>query len=122
MARVFDGIFIGGRSVATTRTFDDLNPSDGSVWARIPDGGRAEARAATEAAHAAFPAWSSLPFTQRAHYMIKVAEAFEKRRTQIVEALQAEGGGWFGKGMFETGDGAEVFHGRAEAGHHPSVA
>jgi len=119
MARVFDGIFIGGRSVATTRTFDDLNPSDGSVWARIPDGGRAEARAAIEAAHAAFPAWSSLPFTQRAHYMIKVAEAFEKRRTQIVEALQAEGGGWFGKGMFETGYVPEIFHAAAASTYAP---
>ncbi|OGA66270.1 MAG: aldehyde dehydrogenase [Betaproteobacteria bacterium RIFCSPLOWO2_12_FULL_68_20] len=119
MARVFDGIFIGGRSVATTRTFDDLNPSDGSVWARIPDGGRAEARAAIEAAHAAFPAWSSLPFTQRAHYMIKVAEAFEKRRTQIVEALQAEGGGWFGKGMFETGYVPEIFHAAAASAYAP---
>jgi vanillin dehydrogenase len=30
-----------------------------------------------------------------------------------VEALQAEGGGWFGKGMFETGYTAEVFHAAA---------
>jgi aldehyde dehydrogenase (NAD+) len=84
--------------MSTSRTFDDLNPADGSVWAQVPDGGRNEARAAIDAAHAAFPAWSALPFTQRAHYMIKVAEVFEKRRAQIVEALQAEGGGWFGKG------------------------
>ena len=119
MARVFDGMFIGGRSVATTRTFDDLNPSDGSIWARIPDGGRAEARAAIEAAHAAFPAWAALPFTKRAHYMIKVAEAFEKRRAQIVEALQAEGGGWFGKGMFETGYVPEIFHAAAASTYAP---
>ena len=77
MARVFDGMFIGGRSISASRTFADLNPADGSVWAQVPDGGRNEARAAIEAAHAAFPAWSALPFTPRAHYMIKVAEAFE---------------------------------------------
>jgi vanillin dehydrogenase len=119
VARVFDGLFIGGRSVSTSRTFADLNPSDGSVWAQIPDDGRHEARAAIEAAQAAFPAWAALPFTKRAHYMIKVAEVFEKRRTQIVEALQAEGGGWFGKGMFETGYVPEIFHAAAASVYAP---
>jgi len=112
-------MFIGGRSMSTSRTFDDLNPADGSVWAQVPDGGRNEARAAIEAAHAAFPAWSALPFTQRAHCMIKVAEVFEKRRAQIVEALQAEGGGWFGKGMFETGYVPEIFHAAAASTYAP---
>jgi len=119
MARVFDGMSIGGRAISTSRTFPDLNPSDGSVWAHIPDGGRQEARAAIEAAEAAFPAWSALPFTKRAHYMNKVAEAFEKRRMQIVEALQAEGGGWFGKGMFETGYVPEIFHAAAASTYAP---
>jgi len=119
MARVFDGLFIGGRSVSTRKTFADLNPADGSVWAQVPDGGRDEARAAIEAAHAAFASWSALPFTKRAHYMLKVAEAFEKRRMQIVEALQAEGGGWFGKGMFETGYVPEIFHAAAASSYAP---
>jgi len=119
MARVFDGMFIGGRSVSTRKTFADLNPADGSVWAQVPDGGRDEARAAIEAAHAAFASWSALPFTKRAHYMLKVAEAFEKRRMQIVEALQAEGGGWFGKGMFETGYVPEIFHAAAASSYAP---
>ena len=119
MARVFDGLFIGGRSVSTSTTFADLNPADGSVWAQVPDGGRREARVAIEAAHAAFPAWSALPFTQRAHFMIKVAEAFERRRAQIVEALQSEGGGWFGKGMFETGYVPEIFHAAAASAYAP---
>ncbi len=119
MARVFDGMFIGGRSISTSGMFADLNPSDGSVWAQVPDGGRQEARAAIEAAKAAFPAWSALPFTKRAHYMNKVAETFEKRRMQIVEALQAEGGGWFGKGMFETGYVPEIFHAAAASTYAP---
>jgi aldehyde dehydrogenase (NAD+) len=119
MARVFDGMFIGGRSVAARKTFADLNPADGSVWAQVPDGGREEARAAIEAAHAAFASWSALPFNRRAHYMAKVAEVFEKRKLQIVEALQGEGGGWFGKGMFETGYVPEIFHAAAAASYAP---
>jgi aldehyde dehydrogenase (NAD+) len=96
-----------------------LNPADGSVWAQVPDGGREEARAAIEAAHAAFASWSALPFNRRAHYMAKVAEVFEKRKLQIVEALQGEGGGWFGKGMFETGYVPEIFHAAAAASYAP---
>jgi aldehyde dehydrogenase (NAD+) len=119
MARVFDGMFIGGRSVAARKTFADLNPADGSVWAQVPDGGREEARAAIEAAHAAFASWSALPFNRRAHYMAKVAEVFDKRKMQIVEALQGEGGGWFGKGMFETGYVPEIFHAAAASSYAP---
>ena len=117
MARVFEGMYIGGGWSSTARTFKDLNPADGSVWAEIPESGRAEARAAIEAAHAAFPEWAALPFNKRAHYMLKVAEVFEKRKMEIVEALQAEGGGWFGKGMFETGYVPEIFHAAAASNY-----
>lgn len=117
MARTFEGMSIGGRSVATPRMFDDLNPSDGSVWARVPDGGLAEARAAVDAAQAAFAAWSGLPFTQRSHLLIKVAEVFERRKMEVVEALQGEGGGWFGKGMFEAGYVPEVFYAAAASNY-----
>lgn len=117
MARVFEGMYIGGGWSATAKTFKDLNPADGSVWAEVPDSNRAEARAAIEAAHAAFAEWSALPFNQRAHLMLKVAEVFEKRKMELVEALQAEGGGWFGKGMFETGYVPEIFHAAAASNY-----
>jgi aldehyde dehydrogenase (NAD+) len=119
MARVFQGMYIGGRWSASADTFDDLNPADGTVWSKIPDCGRAEARAAVEAAHAAFPEWSALSFNARAHHMLKVAEIFEKRKMEIVEALQGEGGGWFGKGMFETGYVPEIFHAAAASNYGP---
>jgi vanillin dehydrogenase len=79
----------------------------------VPDSGKAETAAAIEAAHAAFPEWAALPFSKRAHYLHKAAEIWERRKMEIVEAIQAEGGGWFGKGMFETGYVTEVFHAAA---------
>ena len=42
------------------------NPASGAVIADVPDSGAAEARAALEAAHAAFPAWRKVPAKQRA--------------------------------------------------------
>jgi aldehyde dehydrogenase (NAD+) len=108
------GMYIGGQWVRTGRTFQDVNPSDGSVWAEAPDGGRLEARAAIDAADAAFPAWSDQPFQHRAHLLLKAAEVWERRKMDFVRAMQMEGGGWFGKGMFEAGYVPEVF--RAAAG------
>ena len=42
------------------------NPASGAVIADVPDSGAAEARAALDAAHAAFPAWRKVPAKQRA--------------------------------------------------------
>jgi aldehyde dehydrogenase (NAD+) len=110
---------VGGSWLPTGKTFADLNPSDGSVWAQVPDCGRMEVRAAIEAAQAAFHGWAALPFTQRAHHMLKVGEVFARRQAEIVAAIQAEGGGWFGKGMFETGYVVEVFHSAAASTYQP---
>jgi acyl-CoA reductase-like NAD-dependent aldehyde dehydrogenase len=117
MAKQIDGMYVGGSWAATTRTFPDYNPSDGTVWANIPDAGVAEARAAIEAAHAAFPAWAAMPFNKRSELMLKAGHIFEGRRMEIVEAVMAEGGGWFGKGMFETGYTAEIFPAAAAANY-----
>jgi acyl-CoA reductase-like NAD-dependent aldehyde dehydrogenase len=39
---------------------------------------------------------------------------------EIVDAIQAEGGGWFGKGMFETGYVTEIFHAAAASVWNPT--
>ena len=113
MSQSFDKIYVGGQWRSTTATFADTNPADGSAWATIADGTASDARSAIEAAHNAFPAWAALPFNQRCHYMLKIADEIERRRDDLVKALQAEGGGWFGKGMFESGYIPEVFHAAA---------
>lgn len=117
MTKEIKGLYIGGDWVATADTFPDYNPSDNGVWARIPDAGVAETRAAIAAAHTAFPAWAAMPFNQRSALMLKAMHIFETRRMEIVEAIQTEGGGWFGKGMFETGYTAELFPAAAAANY-----
>jgi aldehyde dehydrogenase (NAD+) len=113
------GMYIGGRWQQSAATFDDINPSDGSLFATMPDGGRPEARGAIEAAEAAFPTWSSLMFQERAHLMLKIAEVWERRAPDYIAAAVAEGGGWFGKGAFEAGYVAEVFRAAAAMCYSP---
>ena len=117
MARVLDGMYIGGGWTTKSQTFPDYNPSDGSIWANIPDASVEDTRGAIEAAHEAFPEWSEMAFSKRSHILIKAGEIFEKRREEIAEAVMAEGGGWFGKAMFETGYTAELFPAAAAANY-----
>ena len=114
-SRSLKGMYIGGQWVRAARTFADINPSDGSLWAEVPDGTRADARRAIEAAQAAFPAWSAMKFTDRAHLLLKCADIWERRGPDFIAAMQAEGGGWFGKGAFEVHYVAEVFRSAAAA-------
>ena len=111
--QVIKGMYIDGRWRTGTGTFADLNPSDNSVWATIPDGGRSETRAAIEAAQEAFYEWAEMPFNHRANHLLKVAEIWESRIPDFVAAMQSEGGGWVGKGKFEGGYVAEVFRAAA---------
>jgi len=111
--QVIKGMYIDGRWRTGTGKFADLNPSDNSVWATIPDGGRSETGAAIEAAQEAFYEWAEMPFTHRANHLLKVAEIWESRIPEFVAAMQSEGGGWVGKGRFEGGYVAEVFRAAA---------
>lgn len=59
--------YIAGEwSAAGGPLLDVTDPATGNVIARVPDSGAAEARAALDAAHAAFPAWRKVPTKQRA--------------------------------------------------------
>ena len=113
MTRLMDKLYIDGKWTPTSTRFVDLNPADGSVWAEVADGDATQAVRALETAQSAFAGWSSLSYSQRAHYMLKVADEFERRKDDLVKALQGEGGGWFGKGMFEAGYIPGVFRAAA---------
>ena len=113
------GLYIDGQWQPTASQFDDLNPSDGSVWARVPEGTAADTARAIEAAQKAFPAWSALRFQERADYMLKIAEIIEKRAPDFVAAAQFEGGGWYGKGVYETKAMPEIFKAAAAVCYAP---
>ena len=51
------------------RRFDVTDPATDAVFASVPDSGAADARAALDAAHAAFPAWRAVPAKQRAQIL-----------------------------------------------------
>jgi acyl-CoA reductase-like NAD-dependent aldehyde dehydrogenase len=85
------------------KTFDDYNPYNGEVYARIPSGKRRDARKACDAAAAAFPDWSHTPPAERQRYLLRAADIFERRQPEILNIVTQETGGTFSWGMFQTG-------------------
>jgi acyl-CoA reductase-like NAD-dependent aldehyde dehydrogenase len=72
--------------------FDVFQPYDREIFARVPAGGRKEAKAAIEAAAAAYPAWSQTTPAERAKLFFKAAEIVKRRRTEIARILALETG------------------------------
>jgi acyl-CoA reductase-like NAD-dependent aldehyde dehydrogenase len=72
--------------------FDDHEPFDGKLFARVAAGGRKEAQHAIDAAAEAFPAWAETSPAERARLFFKAAEIVRRRRTEIADLLARETG------------------------------
>ena len=85
---------IGGEWVdaADGRTFDDMNPFDGTVFARIPASSAADAQRAIEAADRAFPAWAAMGARARQALFLKAADILERRADELVLTMAHETG------------------------------
>jgi aldehyde dehydrogenase (NAD+) len=97
-------MFIDGewRDALDGGKYDDFNPWNGRVFARVAAGRRADAARAVAAAAAAFPAWSrSLP-AERQTLFLRAADILEKKRDEIVAVLAEETGCAFGFAMFQA--------------------
>ncbi|MDM0046759.1 aldehyde dehydrogenase [Variovorax dokdonensis] len=87
-------MLIGGqpRAASTGATFTRRNPLDGSVATTAPAASADDARAAVDAAAAAFPAWSALGPGERRAYLQKAAHALEAKGAAFADAMARETG------------------------------
>ena len=96
-------MYIGGKWVdaANGKTFEDMNPYTGDVYAHIPASTREDAKRAIDAAQAAFPEWASSPPSLRRKIFLKAADIMERRQDELVKAMMEEAGGTIGISMFQ---------------------
>jgi acyl-CoA reductase-like NAD-dependent aldehyde dehydrogenase len=96
-------MYIGGEWVdaKNKETFEDYNPYNNEVFARVPKGKREDATRAIEAAAKAFPEWSVSPPGVRRRLFLKAADIFEKRQDELVRVLSEETGSTIGIAMFQ---------------------
>jgi acyl-CoA reductase-like NAD-dependent aldehyde dehydrogenase len=80
------------RAPASKKLFDVFRPYDRSLYARVADNGKDEAKLAVEAAAKAFPAWAATTPAERAKLFFKAAEIVKRRRAEIADILADETG------------------------------
>ncbi len=74
---------INGERVASSETFETINPATGKVISTVACGGDKEIHAAVAAAKAAFPAWSTRPAPERAKLMRRLGELIDRNVDEI---------------------------------------
>ncbi|MBT2542678.1 aldehyde dehydrogenase [Streptomyces sp. ISL-44] len=84
--------WINGERVTSPDTFTDTSPIDGAPLARISRGGAAEAAAAVDAAHTAFPGWAQTNHTERARILHAIADGIEARIEELAAVETADNG------------------------------
>ena len=89
------------------RLYDDMNPYTGEVFARVADGGAPEAKKAVDAAHEAFPDWSSFSPNERRKLLFRVADLVEKRMDEFSRTLAMETGAAMPFARFQAFTGPE---------------
>lgn len=87
-------MWVGGEWVDAEggATFEAFSPSTGEVIGTVPEGTRADAQRAIDAANRAAPGWAALSAFDRAAAMRRVAEAIEARREDLAHTLTLDQG------------------------------
>ncbi len=94
VARSLRKMFVGGEWVDSEsgHHFDATSPATGAVIAQVPEGTRADARRAVEAAHAARAAVAGLKGFERSRRLHRIADAIQRRREDLARILTLDQG------------------------------
>ena len=84
------------------RRFDVADPATDTVFANVPDSGAADARAAVEAAHAAFRTWRAVPAKQRAQILKRWNDLIVAHQEDLGRLISREQGKPLAEGRGEV--------------------
>ncbi|MGG1660689.1 NAD-dependent succinate-semialdehyde dehydrogenase [Brevibacillus sp. NRS-1366] len=97
-------------------TFAVVNPSTGETIGRVPNAGGAETKAAIEAAHQAFPAWSTRTAQERASLMLRLRDLMLEHREELAAIMSMEMGKVYKEALGEVAYAASFLEWYAEEG------
>jgi len=107
--------FIAGEwCSAADRTLDVTDPATGALIAQVPDSGADAARAAADAAHAAFPAWRCTPAKQRAQILKRWNDLVLAHQDDLGRLISREQGKPLAEGIGEVAYAASYIEWFAE--------
>jgi 5-carboxymethyl-2-hydroxymuconic-semialdehyde dehydrogenase len=91
-AKVDTRHFIGGQRIASSQTYTNTSPIDGSFLGEISRGSAVEANEAVAAAKRAFPAWSALGPVKRGELLMRLAELVEENIETLAQIETMDNG------------------------------
>ena len=107
--------FIGRWCEATEgRRFDVTDPATDVAFSSVPDSGAADARAALEAAHAAFASWRAVPARQRAQILKRWNDLVVQHQEDLGRLISREQGKPLAEGRGEVAYAASYIEWFAE--------
>ena len=103
-----DGQWVDAQSGETREI---INPANGSVIAVAAEASAEDAKLAAQAARKAFDSgvWSNLPASQRANYLLKIADKLEERVDEIKTLETLDNGKPHRETEFDVADAANCF-------------
>ncbi len=86
--------YINGKftAPASGEYLDNINPSMGKPYGKIPDSDGRDVAMAVSAAKMAFPEWSRTPRNKRGEYLVKIAEGIEAKLDFLAKAESKDNG------------------------------
>jgi acyl-CoA reductase-like NAD-dependent aldehyde dehydrogenase len=85
-------LWLDGKEVTTTSTFDVISPVDNKVVHKSSAASSEDAIKAIESSQKAFESWSQTKPTERRDIFLRAAEIFKKRKQELHEYAEAETG------------------------------
>ncbi|MCH9671934.1 MAG: aldehyde dehydrogenase family protein, partial [Gammaproteobacteria bacterium] len=85
-------MLINGQWTTSAKQFDVINPANGETIERVPDGGRAAAVDAIDAAHSAFKAWAGRTAYERAEILSRAYQMMLDDKEHLAQTMTREQG------------------------------
>jgi len=104
--------YIGGvwKDSVTGRTYDDFDPANGELLAKVALSSSKDVDEAVAAAKAAFKKWKALPAPARGDILIKAAHVLEGRKEQIARELTCEMGKVIAEARGDVQEAIDMFY------------
>lgn len=86
--------FIGGQWVKPSNGeyFDNISPIDGKAFTRVARGNKVDVNLALDAAHKAFPSWSTTSAAERSNVLLKIADIIEENLEMLARVETIDNG------------------------------
>ncbi|CAN8005990.1 unnamed protein product [Ixodes hexagonus] len=84
--------FINGKFEPHAETIENVDPSTGLVYCRLPNSGSREVEKAVQAATQAFTSWSIKSPAERSKFLIRIADLIESRLDEFSQAESRDQG------------------------------